>query len=237
MKHITFLLFFSITSSLFTQNIIPEDISEDQIKPWESKSLTAYEGFYKFGDSEFESDLRLFMVDSLIIGQVMQGYWEEGTEEWKWKYSNLTNIKINSEGKFTSDQTSGQFVTYKEGSETSKGLKIEIPWNSWVIDGTYEIGYKLPISPRSFRGTYPQASSKRLTIEELNKLSKSQLQIMRNEIFARYGYIFKPNGKMDTYFKKIQWYNAQHKNVTSFLTALEKYNIKQIQKVEAKKAN
>lgn len=237
MKRIIFLIFFTVTSSLFTQNIIPEDISENQIKSWESKNLTTYEGFYKFGDSEFESDLRLFIVDSLIIGQVMQGYWEEGTEDWKWKYNNLTNIKIDSKGKFTSDQTSGQFVSYKEDNETSKGLKINIPWNSWVIDGTYEIGYKLPVSPRFFIGKYPQASSKRLTIEELGKLSKNQLQIMRNEIFARYGYIFKPNGKMDTYFKNIKWYRPQHKEVSSFLTALEKYNIKQIQIVEAKKTN
>jgi len=46
---------------------------------------------------------------------------------------------------------------------------------------------------------YPQASDKLLTAEDVNNLSGWELKIMRNEIFARYGYIFKSE-EMRNYF-------------------------------------
>lgn len=55
---------------------------------------------------------------------------------------------------------------------------------------------------------------------------------MRNEIYARYGYIFKPNGDLDNYFKKQRWYKGQHQDVSNFLTGLENQNIELIQMAE-----
>ena len=55
---------------------------------------------------------------------------------------------------------------------------------------------------------------------------------MRNEIFARYHYKFRPGGAMDTYFKQQDWYSGQHDNVNDFLTELEKANIKLIRQIE-----
>ena len=57
---------------------------------------------------------------------------------------------------------------------------------------------------------------------------------MRNEVFARYGFIFNDGGKMDTYFNLLSWYSPQHKNVDAFLTPLEKMNIALIEKLENK---
>ena len=57
---------------------------------------------------------------------------------------------------------------------------------------------------------------------------------MRNEIFARYGYIFNSGGEMEAYFKKQDWYSAHHSDVNNFLTELEKENIKQIKSIENK---
>ena len=57
---------------------------------------------------------------------------------------------------------------------------------------------------------------------------------MRNEIFARYGHTFIPNEQMDKYFKTKSWYKAKHKNVMSFLTFVEKENIKLIKDAEGK---
>ena len=56
---------------------------------------------------------------------------------------------------------------------------------------------------------------------------------MRNEIFARYGYIFKEGGEMEKYFKSQDWYTPEHKNVNDFLTEIEKENLKLIREVEA----
>jgi hypothetical protein len=83
------------------------------------------------------------------------------------------------------------------------------------------------------KGNYPQASLRFLSIDALKKLTYHDLKIMRNEIFARYGYIFKEGGEMDKYFKSQDWYSPQHKNVNNFLTEIEKANLKLIREVEA----
>ena len=83
-----------------------------------------------------------------------------------------------------------------------------------------------------FPGKYPQASYQLLTQSDIELKSKEDLKIMRNEIFARYGYIFKKGGDMDTYFKSQEWYTPQTKNVNEYLTDIEKHNIKFIKTYE-----
>jgi len=56
-------------------------------------------------------------------------------------------------------------------------------------------------------------------------LSAEELDIMRNEIFAEYGFIFKKD-KWKTYFETKPWYNPQYDNVDEFLTETDKANIK-----------
>ena len=55
---------------------------------------------------------------------------------------------------------------------------------------------------------------------------------MRNEIFARYGYKFEPNGYMDQHFSDQRWYQPQYEDVTSFLTDIEIQNVNQIKGTE-----
>ncbi len=80
----------------------------------------------------------------------------------------------------------------------------------------------------SFKGKYIIASKRYLTDDDLRNLSTTELKIMRNEIFARHGYIFKKNGQMDKYFSRQRWYNPQHKDVKNLLTQIEKKNIRMI---------
>jgi hypothetical protein len=54
---------------------------------------------------------------------------------------------------------------------------------------------------------------------------------MRNEIFARHGYIFKTND-MKLYFESQAWYSPKYEDVTSFLTEIEKGNIELIKRYE-----
>ena len=81
-------------------------------------------------------------------------------------------------------------------------------------------------------GKYTKASNYFLNDSELNGLSKDDLKIMRNEIFARYGFIFQEGGKMNNYFKNEGWYKPKLNNVDSKLTQLEKYNIRLIKNYE-----
>lgn len=51
-------------------------------------------------------------------------------------------------------------------------------------------------------------------------LSKTELRLMRNEIFARHGYIFK-SADLRNHFSKQPWYNARYSNVDAMLTPIE----------------
>lgn len=60
---------------------------------------------------------------------------------------------------------------------------------------------------------------------KLNLPETECLDIMRNEIFAEYGYIFKSE-KWSNYFRKIEWYKPEHNNVDSLLNDIEKENVR-----------
>ena len=58
-----------------------------------------------------------------------------------------------------------------------------------------------------------------------------ELRILRNEIFARHGYIFK-SIDLSEHFTKFNWYKPQHKDVNHLLTNIDKHNISLIQSFE-----
>jgi hypothetical protein len=66
---------------------------------------------------------------------------------------------------------------------------------------------------------------------EIEKMSKEELKIMRNEIYAQHGYIFK-SPEMTSYFAKQPRYNRQYEDVTSMITHIEKKNIELIKYFE-----
>lgn len=238
MRILTLLLLLS--NYCFAQYIGAERIEQSKLSPYWVDSVLEYAGVYHFGESESESDFNLFFVnDGSIIGQIVNGYWEEGIGIWKTNYQVLTNIKIDGKGNFISDQYSGQFVQYKSDLNGNvQGLKIDNSWTSWLRDSVFEVGVKSSLKYENiFAGKYPQASFRRLKIEELSKMSVHDLKVMRNEIFARYAYVFHKGGQMDTYFRKQEWYRPQHNDVSAFLTEIELYNVCLIKQMEGKRNN
>ena len=83
----------------------------------------------------------------------------------------------------------------------------------------------------SMQGKFPQASERLLTSSDLSGMSKKDLKIMKNEIFARKGYIFK-TAEMKSYFANQSWYSGQYDDVTLMLSAEEKQNVEIIKKYE-----
>lgn len=83
----------------------------------------------------------------------------------------------------------------------------------------------------TFPGEYPVVSERLISAAEIAGCSKEELKIMRNEIFARHGYIFKTKD-MKTYFGKQKWYKGKYYDVNNLLSDIEIYNIKVIQQVE-----
>jgi hypothetical protein len=82
-------------------------------------------------------------------------------------------------------------------------------------------------------GLYPQTSIRKLDRMDVESLapSKHDKKIMRNEIYARHGYIFQTED-MRNYFNNQSWYTPRYSDVSSMLTAIEKYNIELIKYAE-----
>ncbi len=81
----------------------------------------------------------------------------------------------------------------------------------------------------NYAGIWPFTSERALTESDLYGLSAWDLKIMRNEIYARHGYIFKTT-EMRNYFTRQSWYVPMYESVT--LTPLENGNVAFILKHE-----
>lgn len=201
------------------------EVEESLVRDWRVKMTPEYAHVYRFGFSEAESELILFCTPDSWFGQIRSYEWRN--DHWTPVYQNLTSIEIN-DNMFYSDQATGKFVSYSMELETINGLKIDNPWSGLYEEGEYEIGVRSYPVKEHFSGKYPQASYRDLSQEELEAMTPKELKIMRNEIFARYGYTFKSGGEMDTYFRKQDWYEPNYTQVDQFLTELEKANIDRI---------
>ena len=78
-------------------------------------------------------------------------------------------------------------------------------------------------------GKYPFTSQRLITEKDVKGLSISELRIMRNEIYARHGHIFK-DAEMRSYFEAQKWYKPRPTSVK--LSAIERKNILLIQQYE-----
>jgi hypothetical protein len=80
-------------------------------------------------------------------------------------------------------------------------------------------------------GDYPESSLITLQDEDLRNKDAWELRVMRNEIFARHGYIFKSED-MRSHFLNSGWYIPRYENVEVSLTSIEKANIELIKRYE-----
>ncbi len=235
-RQIFTLLLLAITFSSYSQYIGYEKVNYYDVWEWIPESKQGYQGVYHFGESEGESSLIVLVIGDKVVAQIREGEFNEEATEWILNYTNLTNVSIGENGEFYSDQYSGKFASHKKGLIDTNGLKIVDPWSGTTEqEGEYELGRKVGTIADEFYGSYTKASIQLLKQSDLKSLSKSELQLMRNEIFARYGYQFQKGGAMDSHFSKLEWHHPNHSNVDNFLTWLEKENIELIQKEEAKK--
>ena len=86
---------------------------------------------------------------------------------------------------------------------------------------------------KSSEFNHTNTTEKRLSKSELINYSKSELRLIRNEIFARHGYIFKSKDLAE-YFSKKTWYKPQFNNVMDKLSSIERNNIALIESIEKK---
>jgi hypothetical protein len=71
----------------------------------------------------------------------------------------------------------------------------------------------------------------RLSIFALAHLNKDHLRLLRNMIYARYGYRFN-SPDLNAYFSHFKWYTPSRNNIDNYLTMIDKQNIERIQAFE-----
>jgi len=126
-----------------------------------------------------------------------------------------------------------------------------VPFEKWVIKSmtfdaeTIDYDYicldsinsssniNIDLKKYHLNGDYKVASCRLVKNIDLEDLSKTELRLMRNEIFARYGYKFK-SIDLQKHFLSKDWYNGFASNVDEYLTDIEKKNIKLIREFEQK---
>jgi len=80
-------------------------------------------------------------------------------------------------------------------------------------------------------GDYPQASQRLLTVADVENEMKEDLELMRNDIFARQGFWFKKK-ELRQQFENRDWYVPNTVDIKGFLTDIEKKNIALIKRYE-----
>lgn len=212
-----------------------DELNVKNLHPWLPQKISDYSGIYHFGESESEWDLLVIVQDSFLVFEAFKNEWAKAdnfkAETWV-KYAEVyRKIKI-TQNKFTSDSLNGFFMSYETKEYKKKGIILPNDMNK--IDSA-EFGSKDPDELKSFwffDGEYPELSYMILNDSFFQDKTKDELQIMRNEIYARYGKRFVKNGKMYNYFSKKKWYNPYRDDVEICLTEIEKRNLSKIKKFE-----
>ena len=98
----------------------------------------------------------------------------------------------------------------------------------------YDITHATLLEARHLKGCYylPMTEAERAALDEedytnythFKHLRLEDLDVMRNEIFAEYGYRFKSE-KWQRYFGAMDWYTPRYDNVDDQLTEIEKRNV------------
>ena len=132
----------------------------------------------------------------------------------------LASIGSSSDDKVKGDETvSEEIIASDNGNINSKGNDNNDEGFNRVTDAS---GYNNILSER------------KLSEDDLSDKTKSELEIMRNSIYARYGYKFKREDLLG-YFSQYSWYNPTTNDMGAIYNMMndnEKYNVDFIKKHE-----
>ncbi|MCC8183109.1 MAG: SH3 domain-containing protein, partial [Clostridiales bacterium] len=148
-----------------------------------------------------------------------------------------------STGKVVTTLTKGQAVT-RLGTTSNGWSKITVGGVTGYVYSSYLSTSSSGSSGSSDSGSatvtgyiLPYSNSKYYTASELSGLSKSQLRLARNEIYARHGRKF-TDSDLQSYFNSCTWYSGTvdaatfDANVSSYLNSYEVANLSLILELE-----
>lgn len=141
--------------------------------------------------------------------------WETVEVSHSWEYEN--SVKFY------------EYIDYKEEFSLSN---IGTDTNFCKVDtAEFASDFRVDLDKFMLDGDFTIASMKILDTTDLESYSSKELRFLRNEIFARYGYVFKSKD-LSEYFGSKRWYYPSKDNVDEYLTSIEKKNIDLIQRME-----
>lgn len=132
---------------------------------------------------------------------------EPGTDQ----YDGEFNFSINT----NKGLMEGSWAPFKKGAASAKKFVL--------TKKTFE--YNTDV------GMYPQASSELLGEADVENMLEEELEVMRNEIYARHGYSFKDK-EMRARFDSTSWYMPMGVDIREQLTDIEVQNIDLIYRYE-----
>ena len=163
--------------------------------------------------------VRIVGKDVKFDGNVMGEVEYKGNEYWVYMPNGSKRLKITHPDCLPLDITFGDLGV---GKLTGKMTYVLTLTKKEREVKTSDDGYNNDLSIR------------KLTYEDVAGKSKRELEIMRNMIFARYGYRFKRDD-LANYLSKFSWYiptTSDGAIVYNKMTAIEQYNIGFIKKYE-----
>ena len=185
----------------------------------------------KFGIS-IDGNLLLLILGVLFIIGLLYTYFEDKLENKEIKKTNNYSLHLNIGLSIVTIILF--YFYYNKGKDNENILEEVLP----SIHEAYEKGdmgaLKKAVVNFKSKG-FHQTSTHKFTKEELIwyvNYFNFDYKIIRNEIFARHGYIFILGGEMDKYFRSKEWYIPEFNNVNHFLSDIEKHNIQLIKQLE-----
>lgn len=238
MKIFYLLILISISFQIFSQTFINGFEIEMEVKKSTKiidPSSDQIIGIYKFGDSEGESELFINKIDDSYIIQIKYGTFVTNTEnqidKFAYRYYTIQNIVLK-DGVLKGNNFEANFYNV----ETHKNMfGLHVLETDFELINKNEFGKKIGKGNDFYEGDFTIASKKFLSDDFLNSQSLRNLKLMRNEIYARYGYDFKSGGEMEKYFEKKSWYAPNSNFNEALLTVVEKKNVEKIIQFEKTK--
>jgi len=103
-------------------------------------------------------------------------------------------------------------------SSVADTIAVEEPANTGQSSNNYASG-------SSNDNPYNWLSTRLATSNDIAGMSKAEIRVLRNAIFARHGYKFKDKSLLQ-HFSQFSWYSPRYSDITSMLNDIEQKNIK-----------
>jgi YARHG domain len=179
-------------------------------------------------------DNKITLLITKVIGDTVEGRSVVGGNDRPFSglaslASGVYSIKAKEPG---DDKYDGEFSISFDEKNTNAISGSWTPFKEGAHGGTKNFS----LTRNSFKylvdvGQYPQASKRLLKEDDVANVMKEDLEIMRNEIFARHGYCFKKK-HLRQQFENKDWYIPNSVDIKDDLTEIEKKNITLIKKYE-----